>query len=315
MKQSKFSLADVLSVLTALVFGFICFLGKNFSTLGDTSASIIWGAIIAGSLTVTAFVAKQLKRASGNFRTNFILEVIVLLLFTGLTVFFAYSSFPHYFNVTAKKSEIQNKLQASITQAENMFVMYEQYVEVRKNLYKGNLQSAVDAKAQGIDHTDYDNYRFVNGQAPDNIQIDNKMFTIHTLLFPPNYSDTSSNKGIKEVATNWLKNAKNITNNWNPISIVSVINDVEKNSMNWRTQLINLSKERGVGENYFDFDQKLSFDNVKKYFTMDEKPTMLTITLATVAYLLMLLSYIVSKRSSKSTVGITNEKGKYDIDY
>jgi len=44
MKQSKFSLADVLTLLTALAFGFICFLGKNFSTLGNTSESITWAA-------------------------------------------------------------------------------------------------------------------------------------------------------------------------------------------------------------------------------------------------------------------------------
>jgi hypothetical protein len=37
MKQSRFSLADLLTVLTSIAFGFICFLGKNFSTLGDTS--------------------------------------------------------------------------------------------------------------------------------------------------------------------------------------------------------------------------------------------------------------------------------------
>ncbi len=313
MKQSKFSLADVLTVLTALAFGFICFLGKNFSTLGNISESIIWAAIITVSLAGTAFIAKLLKRTNYNFKTNFILEIVVLLLFTGLTVFFAYSTFPHYFNVSAKKTEIQKKLQTSITQAENMFGEYEGYANTREITYKGKLQGIVAAKS--IRDKDYSDYGFVNGSAPDNIQIDNKMFTIHTLLFPPNYSDSISKKGIKEVAIAWLKNAKKITSNWKPIGIVSVVNNVEKNSEDWRNQLINLSKERGDGEEYFDFDYKLSFNDVKTNFTTTGKPTSLSIGLAVVAYLLMLFSYLISKRSTKSTVGTTKEKGEYDIDF
>lgn len=313
MKQSKFSLADVLTVLTALAFGFICFLGKNFSTLGNTYVSITWAAIITVSLAVTAFFAKLLKQTSRNFKTNFILEIVILLVFTGLTGFFGYSPFPHYFNVSAKKTEIQKKLQTSITQAENMFAEYEAYVITRESTYKGKLQGVVDAK--NIRNKDYTKYGFVNGMAPDNKQIDNKMFTIHTLLLPPNYSDSTSKKGIKEVATTWLKNAKNITSTWNPISIVSVINNVENNSKNWRNQLISLSKERGDGEEYFDFDYRLSFDDVKTHFTKLSKPTPLSIGLATGAYLLMLLSYLISKRSSKTTVGTIKEKGAYDIDF
>jgi hypothetical protein len=281
--------------------------------LGDTYASIAWAAFITLSLASTAFIAKLLKRTNGNFKTNFILEIFVLILFTFLTVYFSYSLFPHYFNVSSKKTDIQNKLQASITQAENMFAEYEQYVQTRENMYKGNLQRAVFAK--NAVPTDYAKYGFVNGEASDDVQIDNKMFTLNTLLFPPNYSDSTSKKGIKEVATAWLKKAKIITSNWSPVSIVSVINDVENNSINWRTQLINLSKERGLGENYIDFSQKLSFDDVKKYFTTKDKPTMLTITLAIVAYLLMLLSYMISRRSSKTTFGVNKQKGEYDIDY
>jgi hypothetical protein len=298
MKQSKFSLADVLNVLTALAFGFICFLGENFSTLGNTSLSIMWAVFITISLAGTVFVAKLLKQTSRNFRTNFVLEIVALVLFTSLMFFFTYTSFSHYFNVSAKKTEIQGKLQLSITQAENMFALYEQYVERRKNGYRGNLQSAVDGK--GTAPSEYANYCFVNGQVPDYVQIDSKMFTLHTLLFPTNYSDSTTKKGIKDVATTWLNNAKIITNSWSPVSIASVINNVENNSISWRTQLIELSKQGECGETYLDFDSKLSFGDVKIYFTTYSKPTPLSVGLAVVAYLLMLLSWFVTKRDSRS---------------
>lgn len=312
MKQSNFSLADVLLVLTALAFGFVCFLGTNFYTLGDTTQSIILATIITVLLTGTAFMAKRLKRANSNFKTNFILEMVMLILFTGLTIFFAYSPFPHFFNVSEKKTEIQNKLQTSITQAENMFAKYERYVENRKNLYEHNLQSV--AAAKGINPSDYANYGFVSGSVSDDVQIKNKMFTIHADLFPSDYSDSISRTGIKEVATDWLANAKSTTSDWKPIGVVKVVNEVDANSQNWLSQLKGFSQTRQNGEIANDFDHELSFDDVKTHFTTLGKPTPLSIGLAVGAYLLMLLSYLISKRSSKSTIGTVKNKGEYDIE-
>jgi len=313
MKQSKFSLADVLTVLTALAFGFICFLGKNFSTLRNTSISITWAATITGSLAGTAFLAKLLKRTSSNFKTSFILEIIVLLLFSVFTVFIAYSPFPHYFNVSAKKTEIQNKLQTSITQAENMFTEYERYAENRQVNFRAQLATASATKSTGI--KEYTEYGFVSG-VTDDIQMNNKMFAIHSDLYPTNYSDTSKNNGIREVATGWLAKAKNTNSSWRPIGIVNVVNDVKKNSEDWKNQLIGFSKVREKGEkNAEDFKYELSFDNVQTYFTTIGKPTPLSIGLAVAAYLLMLLSYLISKRSSKTMVFSTKQKGEYDIDF
>lgn len=313
MKQSKFSLADLLTVLTALAFGFICFLGKNFATLGNTSVSITWGVVITVSLAGTAFIAKFLKRTSRNFKTNFIIEIVVLLLFTGLTVAFAYSPFPHYFNVSAKKTEIQKKLQTSITQAENMFTEYKQYAEDRTSFYKDQLNAVVAAKR--IRPNDYASCGFELGNVSDDKQIANKMFTIHTLLFPPNYSDSISKKGIKEVATAWLLKAKTRTNSWKP-GIVHVVNEIDKNSEVWKNQLIGFSQQVNINcHKYNSFSYRPTLTDVKTYFITPGKLTPLSISLAMGAYLLMLLSYLISKRSSKTTIGTTKEKGEYDIDF
>jgi hypothetical protein len=312
MKQSKLSLADVLTVLTAIAFGFICFLGKNLSTQGNIFVSIAWAAIISVSLAGTAFLAKLLKRTSRNFKINFILEIIVLLLFSVFTVIYTYSPFSHYFNVSAKKADIQNKLQTSITQAENMFTEYERYVDNRKVNFRGQLATAVATQASG--NKDYTDYGFVSG-VDDQLQINNKMFAIHSDLYPTNYSDTVNNNGIKEVAISWLVKAKNTNKSWKSIGIVNVVNDVKKNSENWKNQLDSFSKIREKGEKAEDFKYKLSFDNVQTHFTTIGDPTLLSIGLAVSAYLLMMLSYFISKRSSKSTLGTTKNKGAYDIDF
>lgn len=294
MNQSKFSLADVLTLLAALAFGFVCFLGKNFFTLGNTTQSIILSGIIFVLLSGTAIGAKLLKRTSSNFKTCFIWEVILLILFTGFTLFFSYSPFPHYFVVSEHKAKIQNELNASITQAENMFAEYERYAESREKLYESNLRSVVASK--NINPGKYSEYGFENNAISDNKQIENKMFTVHADLFPTNYSDTLSNKGIKEVAIAWLSDSKDKVRGWKPIGIVGVVKDVEKYSTNWLNTLIKFSTIREKGEQTEDFSYNLSFGDVKKRFTTLGKPTLLSIGLAVAAYIMMLLSYIVTKR-------------------
>lgn len=313
MKQSKFSLADILTVLTAIAFGFICFLGKNFSTLGDISISVIWATFVAMSLASTALFAKLLKQTSRNFKTNFILEILVILLFTGLTAFFAYSLFPHYFNVSAKKEEIQRKLQASIKQAENMFDEYELHAQRCESAYHGSLNAAVNLE----NPSELKKYKFKDkSEVNYDIQIKHKMSTLHTYLFPNNYSDTINNNGIKEVAITWLNSAKQVTKSWKPIGVVNVVNNLEEKLENWKNQLVGFSQPVNIKEDEFPpFVYSLTFTDVKTHFTTLGKPTPLSISLTVGAYLLMLLSYFVSKRSSKSTIGSIKQRGEYDIDF
>ena len=290
MNQSKFSLADVIMLLVAIAFGFVCFLSTFFCTLGDITQSLILAAIVTMLLFGTAFGAKLLKRTSRHFKKCFVLEVILLILFTGFTTFFAYSPFSHYFVVSDQKMEIQNKLTVSIMQAENMFAEYERYAENREALYKSKLQSTVRGK--NVNPGQYKELGFEKNSITDGKQIENKMFTMHADLFPTNYSDMSNG------FSNWLTGAKNTASNWRPIDVVNVVNNVEKNSNDWLNTLIELSKvrQRGEGEQTEDFTFNLSFDDIKKYFTTLGSPTPLSIGLSVAAYFLMLLSYWRTKR-------------------
>jgi energy-coupling factor transporter transmembrane protein EcfT len=316
MNQSKFSLADVLNVLASIAFGFVCFLGANFlnidndrvwgmpPTIGCVAMAVVYSAL----LFTTAFGAKLLKRTSHNFKTSFVLEVILLILFGLFAVFFAskYSPFPHFFTVTAQQSEIKSKLKTSIMQAENMFEEYESYADRRKTQYKATLKSVVK---RPIDPTKFRDFGFKDIGAPSyDKQIDFKISTMHSDLFPPNYSDTTAKNGIKEVAINWLQYAENITRSWKPIGIVSVVNDIEKNSTNWQETLITLSQALEQGEQPPEFKYTPpSFDDVKPHFTELKSPTPPSIGFALIAYLLMLLAWFVTKRSGKGREAFTTK--------
>ena len=291
INQSKFSLADLLTILAAIAFGFVCFLSTNFFTLGDTWQSVFLSLVITVLLAGLALGAKLLKRTSRNFKTSFVWEMILLVLFVGFSIFFSYISFPHFFTVSAQKDEIQNKLMASINQAENMFAEYEYYAENRENLFKNKLISVVNSK--GINPSEYSDYGFENNGVSDEKQIETKMFTVHADLFPSNYNEMKTKDSI------WLINSKTIIEKWNPFGLIKVMNSIEHNSKEWLAELISLSSIREKSEQTEDFTYNLTFEDVKTHFTKRGNPTPFTIGLAVISYILMLLSWFITKRHTR----------------
>ena len=293
MNSAKLSLADLLTLLTACLFSFVCFLGTNFYTLGNKSQSALLAIIIAVLLFITAIGAKLLKRTSRNFKSSFIYEMILLALFTILLAFFSYSPFPHYFTVLNQKEEIKIKLSESILQAENMFSEYERYAANRESLYKRTLESAVVSKRNN--NSGYIAFGFDDIGSSDNTQIDDKMFTIHADLFPTNYAE------MKLVDSIWLTNAKYTLNNpwaWN-FGVVDIVTKIELNSKERLARLTELSAIREKGEDTTNFLYDLSFKDAKSNFTTLGIPTKLTTILSFAAYFLMLLSWIVTKRHTR----------------
>ncbi len=308
MKQNNFSLADLLAALTALAIGFISFLGTNFLNIGKeevwgltyTAGCILQALVISILLFGTIYGAKRLKRINHSFKTAFILEALLLFLFTlfAVNLVIKNSPFLHYFTVTKQRSEILDKIHANINQAEKLFEAYEYYAENRQLLYENKLIAV--AEAQRTNPTEYKKYGFDSRSGVSNAsQIDTKMFTVHADLFPANYSDTVANSGIKEVAIGWLQHAKSTISSWKPIGIVSIVEDIEKNSNDWLSILISLSQVREQGEQATNFEYTFTFDDLKIHFTKLKRPMPLPIGLAVFAYILMLLSWFVTKRSTR----------------
>lgn len=296
MNGLKISLAEVLAILAALSFGFICFLGSNFYTQGDIKQSIFTAAIIAILLIILALGLKKLKQVSRNFRTFFVFEMITLFLLTAVFSICTWFVFSHYFVVSEKKTEIQSTLTASINQAQGMFPAYESYVENRLNLYNSSLTKVINSK--NIAPQQFKDFDFVDGVS-NNIQINKKLDDLRMLLLPTHYSDTLSNNGLKEVANKWLADANNKVNNWKPIGVVNITNDIERNAQGWLDTLINYSKERQTNEITDDFTYDLYLNSVKQHFTTQEKPTLISLGLAILGYLLMLLPWIITKRHTR----------------
>jgi hypothetical protein len=319
MHTSKFSLADLLTVLGTVILFFFCFLSLNYYTFGQTLRSVMGALVIALIVGGLAFIVKLLKTTRGNFRARIIWEWFFLILFAGVAVV-AVIPFSHYFSVLDQKNEIQSKVSANITQAEGMFTKYEDYSSNRENIYKRRLQSVVIAKR--VKPSDYRRYGFIDG-ITDDVQIDNKKFTLHAQLFPSNYNEKD---GIKQVATTWLANAKyTLENKWSfTFGIVNVIQKSETNITTWKNELKRYSSFRAQGESASDFDYSLTFTDVTDKFTkLNTSPTGNSTIYAIILYVLMLLSYFVSKRSTKNhyslfwfITGIKSRKESHvDVEY
>jgi cell division protein ZapA (FtsZ GTPase activity inhibitor) len=305
MNQSKFSFADLFTVLATVGFGFFCFLSLNFLSLGETVPSIIGATVLALILGGLALGVKLLKKTSRNFKTCIIWEWLLLFFFVVMAVFVVIP-FSHYFLVSEQKTEIQQKVSDCISQSEGMFDDYQTYAENRIDTYEQELENAISKGHDGryMYPSTYEKFQFQVG-SDDNQQLNDKIKDLRNGLFEYPFSFQAE----KEKDTAWLTEAKETMASWSPISVVDVVSNVRSNLEQWHNNLNEISKFRPKGkngnviENAKDFDkvypQTLCADDMEEYFTgeyMQDLANTTALCWAAGLYALMLLSYFITKR-------------------
>jgi TfoX/Sxy family transcriptional regulator of competence genes len=292
MKKAKFSYSDLLIVIGAFIFGWNCFYGYYYTTLGDLKQSIIYSLIITFVLVILAFLVANRKRVDRNFKSNFIIEMILLLCFFAFGFFFALRPFSHKFVVSERKVEIQQHLNNSIDSLSNLFSSYEIYANTRINLYESELKSVV--KAKNVNYPAYTAYGFVNGKS-ESKQIATKLFTLEAKLFPSNFDDMKKNE------SEWYNEAKNAIDIWREKSVVDISNKVGANGNESITLLQDLSKFRAPNEHCHDFSFDSPNVSIHHLFTKNGNIPITSLIYAFLTYLLLLSSYLISRRSTRLT--------------
>ena len=287
MNRLKLPLKNLLTILAALVFGFYSYLGFNFSTLGNTGSSITAAALISFLLGAIAIALVYVKGVSKNFKTFIFVEGALILSFLVVS-FFSISYFSHFFNVSSQKEIIQKQINSNIVLAETLYIDYESYAERRLTMYEERLKSFVNAK--DIDPMGYIDAGF-DPSVDGNTQIENKMFTLKAQLYPSNYAASKSE------ALKWLAQAKSKVSPWSPTGVVDVVNNLDGTISDWNNQLKLYSLFRAKGElPAYDFDLPLSFADVSGMFKKGYSPNPMAMIVGIVLYILMLLSYFITKR-------------------
>jgi hypothetical protein len=290
MNQSKFTLADLLTIIFAGVYSAFCFLSFNFISLGNKNSSLFWAAFIFVILTGLALGIKLLKKTDGSFKVYMIWEFLLLSIFLYVATVFVFP-FSHYFVVSVKKESIQQNVSYSITEAEKMYSEYEKYADNRLYIYESRLKSVAIAK--DINPGEYRQYGFVQGTR-DSTQVENKIFVLRSKLYPSNYSE------IKRANEEWLAKARQIITDWRAIGIVTVLKEMETNLDKWKNELIEFSSYKAQAEKTDAFDYELTIGEINESFTTFGSPTILSIVVAVLLYFFMLISYIIAARHTRS---------------
>jgi hypothetical protein len=289
--KKKISFAYVFTIAGAIGFGVVCLLGRNFYTLGDVHSSFVWSAVMVTVLCALVYGAKRLKLTSQKFKTCFVMEIVLVVLFAAVALLPGFVTFSHFFTVHEQKTEIQSKVLICITQAENMFVEYEAYADDRKKQYKSILNNVV--RSRYVNPGAYADFGFENNISP-NRQLKNKMIMLHSTLFPSDYAE------MKLTDLDWLQNAKNIVKSQMKITdVLEIVNSLDANTNNRLTQLVKFSSSRAPCEHVDNFSFDLSFDELKSHFNSLKLPSCFAIVAAVVLYAFMLFPYFVAGRHVK----------------
>ncbi len=219
MRQRKITWADLISLIAAIIFGIISYLGALYLNYnkGDVigmsnNIGCIGIAILSSaSFLLLSSIAKILKLTRTHFSIAIKLEILFLLLYFSAAVgMLKISTFFHYFTVLDQKEIILQDVRNSIKATEMMFTNYDIYTKRRLSLYENDLRTYCNTHPNEISQW----------------QIDRFIFSMKAHLIPSNYDDPVSNNGIKQVAQKMLNNHYNNTLTWPSFSILDIISEL-----------------------------------------------------------------------------------------
>jgi hypothetical protein len=211
--------------------------------------------------------------------------------------------YSHYFTVRDKKEVIKNKIVADIDNTKKMFDDYESHTNKRILFYEQLLNTAINGK--DFDHSGYLAMGFQNNGETDNDQKQRIMRVFKDDLMPAQYDTT------KAYAIKWLDDAKLTAVNWKPIGLMSVINSIDKEAINWLSQLKKYDNSTKKDNSSISFAKDISFASLERELTERNTPSLLAILSAIILQLLIFLPYFFTYRDPRHS-GLFHELFKRD---
>lgn len=286
MSKIKFSLAAVFALIAAAVFGWFFFLGTNFLNKGDIQKSILMTLVACLVLFMMVLLIIKIKSAKRNFKKNAIVELFLLFVYVFLAIV-AFIPFAHYFTVLGRKAEIKYKMDLGIDIVKKRFVDYKACADNSILSENGKLDIAIFGKDKG-GYANYLSAGFKNIGIDDTVQKTTLLDNYKDDFLPAKY-DT-----LKKYADKWLDDARFAFDKWKPISLMNVVNSIEKEANGWIAQI------RGYnGKSASCIGGSFSFASVDKELTERGGSSLVPILGALGLFLVLLLPYFVADRSPR----------------
>ena len=209
--------------------------------------------------------------------------------------------------VIDKQDDIKGRIDTLFISAKNLDSAYDNYANERISKYESSLK--IISNGKNIRPSEYREILAGAAGNSDDDKIANLSMSLKRQLLPENM-DTIRAERIK-----WLESANKMSV-WNmllPSNINKIANEVD----NFVTNYADVSKNIRKGEKV----QPFAYDNLnnnlgelQQIYTKFSKPSALSLIVSLVAFLIMLLPYIVAQRSLAGAISESSKKTGLDYE-
>lgn len=288
MEKTKFNFAFVFSIVALLGFAYFAFMGLVYWKNGDLVMPAILTA--AGIVLVLVCLFVMCKGKSSRWTIGKIGEVLFGIIILG-TLLAAALPFTNFFKVVEQQDKIKTEIKAMFSSAESLDSAYNAYCTDRLEAYERTLKVA--CKGKTVRPKDYLTLVANAGGNDDEQKVDNLVKSLKRQLTP------ESMDSVHQKRAEWLESTGDMSV-WNlkfPNNVNVIANQVKDYSENYAK----LSQKIRKGEHAEPFSYPAFSSNLQQlqsnYTTLHFPPTVLSLVVALIAFLIILLPYFITEGS------------------
>ena len=302
-KKLPFSFGHTVAIISLIFVSYITFMGLMYWNEGNFTPSIISTLAIGVILYTLLIFLQKLKGTSKNFKTAILLERIFLIVFI-ISCIGAFIPFSHFWTVYDNRKEIEAEFDDALGKSRNIFSEYEKYANERIEDYRLDLNRVVNSKKNNP--SQYKEYGF-SEDFDDYVQLNNFESLLQQILLSENYRQLDS------LASGWMNSVDRNATVWNPF-LLKRAKEINDNIGKWNSTLREMSEETCGNEQAEPFDHEVSFAKFNDYYTHLGAPSIITILIGLVCYLLLLTPYMIQGRHTRNSYRLFGKKNNNGSD-
>lgn len=304
MNKTRFNFAAVFSIMVLLVYAFIAFMGLIYWKNGELTIPLL--LTLGGVAVVLLCLYVMCIGKESRWRIGRVGEIVFGIIILATFVLAAFP-FTNFMKVIGNQDDIKGRIDTLFTSAKNLDSAYDNYANERISKYESSLK--IISSGKNIRPSEYREVLAGAVGNSDDEKIANLSKSLKRQLLPENM-DTIRAERIK-----WLESANKMSV-WNmllPSNINKIANEVD----NFVTNYADVSKNIRKGEKVQPFAYENLNNNLgelQQIYTKFSKPSALSLIVSLVAFLIMLLPYIVAQRSLAGAISESSKKTGLDYE-
>lgn len=304
MNKTRFNFAAVFSIMVLLVYAFIAFMGLIYWKNGELTIPLL--LTLGGVAVVLLCLYVMCVGKESRWRIGRVGEILFGIIILATFVLAAFP-FTNFMKVIDKQDDIKGRIDTLFTSAKNLDSAYDNYANERISKYESSLK--IISSGKNIRPSEYREVLAGAAGSSDDEKITNLSKSLKRQLLPENMDS------IRAERMKWLESANKMSV-WNML-LPSNINEIANEVDNFVANYADVSRNIRKGEDALPF----AYDNLnnnlgdlQQIYTNFSKPSVLSLIVSLVAFLIMLLPYIVAQRSLANATSKSSKKSQVDYE-